>query len=229
VLRMLHDWGDAAVCLLGNHDLHLLAVAKGYGRLKKRDTLDTLLSAPDAPELLRWLQQRPLAVHAHGWLMVHAGVFPSWDTDQTMSLAGEVEAMMRSPESERFFANMYGNEPDHWRDDWQDLARWRCVVNALTRMRLIDAAGHMDFAIKDNAANAPAQWMPWFEHPARQTQGQAMAFGHWSTLRAPSQDHVLPLDTGCVWGGSLSAARILDEPGQVEVIRQPCPMAQAPG
>ena len=228
VLRMLRAWDDAAVCLLGNHDLHLLAVSKGYGRLKKSDTLDDVLSAPDGPALLNWLQPRPLAVHAHGWLMVHAGVFPEWTTEQTLALAGEVEDMLDSPENERFFAQMYGNEPDHWNPAWTDVARWRCIVNALTRIRLIDRTGRMDFAIKDNAANAPAHWMPWFEHPERQTQNQPMAFGHWSTLRAPSQAHILPLDTGCVWGGSLSAARILEQPGAVEITRQPCPVAQTP-
>lgn len=229
VLRMLHSWGDSAVCLLGNHDLHLLAVARGHGRLKKRDTLDDVLSAPDAPELLDWLQSRPLAVHAHGWLMVHAGVFPSWTTAQTMSLAGEVQTMLQSDESDRFFAQMYGNQPNHWRDEWQSIDRWRCIVNAFTRMRLIDAAGRMDFDIKDSSTQTPAPWMPWFEHPQRQTRDQPMAFGHWSTLRAVDHPGVLPLDTGCVWGGSLTAARLLPKAGQVEIIRQPCPMAQTPG
>ena len=229
VLRQLRDWGTSAQCLLGNHDLHLLAIAHGHGRLKATDTLDDILAAPDRRELLSWLQTRRLAYHEHGWLMVHAGVFPQWNVAQTLSLAQEVETVLKGPDAPQFFANMYGNSPDHWRDDWQDLSRLRCIVNALTRMRLVNELGVMDFQIKGDASHAPAPWMPWFEHPQRQTQGQPIAFGHWSTLQAHRREDVLPLDTGCVWGGCLSAARIVEGTSDVEWIQQPCPQAQSPG
>ena len=229
VLRQLRDWGSSAQCLLGNHDLHLLAIAHGFGRLKSSDTLDEILAAPDRGELLAWLQSRPLALHAHGWLMVHAGVFPQWTVADTLSLAREVETALRGSDAADFFGAMYGNTPAYWRDDWQGLDRLRCIVNALTRMRLVDHHGAMDFQIKGDATGAPPPWMPWFEHPERQTQGQPIAFGHWSTLQASQRADVLPLDTGCVWGGCLSAARIIEGSIDVEWIQQPCPQAQAPG
>jgi bis(5'-nucleosyl)-tetraphosphatase (symmetrical) len=228
VLRQLRDWGSSAQCLLGNHDLHLLAIAHGYGRLKSMDTLDDLLAAPDRDALLTWLQARPLALDAHGWLMVHAGVFPQWSASQTLSLAKEVETVLQGPDAIAFFAQMYGNTPDHWRDDWQGIERQRCIVNALTRMRLVDDRGVMDFQIKGDASEANAPWMPWFDHPERQTQGHPIAFGHWSTLNAHQRPDVLPLDTGCVWGGCLSAARIIEGTPEVEWIKQPCPQAQSP-
>lgn len=229
VLRYLRALEGSAVCLLGNHDLHLLAVAHGFGRLKKQDTLKPVLQAPDAPMLLRWLQQRPLAHQAQGWLMVHAGVYPAWDTATTLSLAQEVERLLRSDAAVQFFEQMYGNEPASWQDSLSGMARWRAIVNGLTRMRLLNAAGEMDFNIKGDARDAPEAWMPWFHHPERRTRGQPIAFGHWSTLGAAARADVLPLDTGCVWGGALTAARITETPGEVELIRQPCPQAQKPG
>lgn len=229
VLRYLRALEGAAVCLLGNHDLHLLAVAHGFGKLKKRDTLNELLAAHDAPMLLNWLQHRPLAAQAKGWLMVHAGVFPEWTAEQTLSLAAEVQEVLASPSAERFFAQMYGNTPAAWADELIGIARWRAIVNALTRIRLVNAKGEMDFDIKGDASKAPADLMPWFAHPKRRTQGQPVAFGHWSTLGTQARRDALPLDTGCVWGGTLTAARITERPGEVEIIRQPCPQAQKPG
>ena len=229
VLRYLRALDGAAVCLLGNHDLHLLAVAHGHGKLKKRDTLNELLAADDAPLLLTWLQHRPLAAYAQGWLMVHAGVFPEWSSADTLRHAQEIEGVLANDTAATFFAQMYGNDPAAWDDQLQGMDRWRAIVNALTRMRLLNSRGEMEFDIKGEASKAPAGWMPWFDHPQRNTRDTFMAFGHWSTLGAQNRKDVLPLDTGCVWGGALSAARITSVAGEVELIRQPCPQAQRPG
>lgn len=229
VLRYLHSLDGAALCLLGNHDLHLLALAHGVGTPKRRDTVAQVLQAADAPTLLRWLQARPLALHRAGWLLVHAGVFPQWDLADTLRLAQEVHEVLTSDAADEFLPQMYGNEPRSWSDDLQGLARWRSTVNGLTRMRLLNHAGEMEFDRKGDASSAPATWMPWFDHPHRRTQDQRIAFGHWSTLGAAARADILPLDTGCVWGGALSAARVVGDNGEVEIIRQPCPKAQTPG
>ena len=229
VLRLLRALEGAAECLLGNHDLHLLAVAQGVRSTHRNDTLDDILHAPDRADLLDWIRQRPLALQRRGWLLVHAGVLPAWTAAQTLVLADEVSRLLRSPEGPQWLQQMYGNQPDHWREDWPDADRWRVVVNALTRLRFCSADGVMEFATKDSNAAAPAGFMPWFEVPGRQTAGTPVAFGHWSTLGLIQRPDLLALDTGCVWGGCLSAA-CLDSQGQVrEIIQVPCPQAQRPG
>ena len=227
VLRRLRGLDNAATCLLGNHDLHLLAVAHGVRKMHRSDTLAPILDAPDREEWLYWLRQQRLAVHAHGWLMVHAGVVPQWDAAQTVVLAGEVEAMLRSPEVGEFLTLMYGNEPARWDDSLQGVDRWRCVVNSLTRLRFCAADGTMEFATKEGAGGAPEGYMPWFEVPGRRTQGTPVAFGHWSTLGLVNRDDLLALDTGCLWGGHLTAVRV--DGATREVIQIPCPQAQKPG
>ncbi|MBP6615450.1 MAG: symmetrical bis(5'-nucleosyl)-tetraphosphatase [Aquabacterium sp.] len=227
VLRRLRGLDNAATCLLGNHDLHLLAVAHGVRKMHRSDTLAPILDAPDREDWLNWLRQQRLAVHAHGWLMVHAGVVPQWDAAQTVVLAGEVEAMLRSPEVGEFLTLMYGNEPARWDDSLQGVDRWRCVVNSLTRLRFCAADGTMEFATKEGAGGAPEGYMPWFEVPGRRTQGTPVAFGHWSTLGLVNRDDLLALDTGCLWGGHLTAVRV--DGATREVIQIPCPQAQKPG
>jgi bis(5'-nucleosyl)-tetraphosphatase (symmetrical) len=237
VLRRMVRLGAAARCLLGNHDLHLLAVAAGVREAHRNDTLDELLAAPDRPELLDWLRHRPMAMHevAHGQpvLMVHAGVLPSWTPDQTIRLATEVETVLRSPDCMDFLARMYGNKPSRWSDDLHGMKRLRGIVNVLTRLRFCTADGTMDFDTKEGAAAAPAGFMPWFDIPGRRTAGTTVAFGHWSMLGWLGRHDVLSMDTGCVWGGALSAVRLL--PGPVasypewELIQVPCPQAQVPG
>jgi bis(5'-nucleosyl)-tetraphosphatase (symmetrical) len=227
VLRRLRDLGDSATCLLGNHDLHLLAVAHGVRQPHRSDTLDGILGAPDRQAWLDWLRQRRLAVFEQGWLMVHAGVLPAWDVPRTLSLAAEVEAMLRSPDLGDFLHQMYGNAPDRWDDGLTGIARWRCVVNALTRLRFCSADGVMEFATKEGADGAPAGFMPWFDVPSRLTRGTPVAFGHWSTLGLINRPDLLALDTGCVWGGRLTAARI--DGGRRELIQLACPQAQKPG
>ncbi|HWP18018.1 MAG TPA: symmetrical bis(5'-nucleosyl)-tetraphosphatase [Burkholderiaceae bacterium] len=227
VLRLLRGLGDAATCLLGNHDLHLLAVAEGLRTPHRNDTVHDVLAAPDRQALLEWIRHRRMAVQEHGWLMVHAGVAPAWDAALTMGLAGEVEDCLRAAAYRDFLQEMYGNEPARWGDDLRGHDRLRNVVNTLTRIRFCTADGDMEFAAKESAAKAPEGYMPWFDVPGRRTAGTPIAFGHWSTLGLVQRPDLLALDTGCVWGGHLTAARI--DGGRREIVQVPCEQAQRPG
>lgn len=229
VLRRLMKLGDAARCVLGNHDLHLLAVAHGVRKARKDDTLDDVLCAPDRQRLIGWLRQQRLALFEKNCLMLHAGVLPAWTTEKTLALAGEVETALRGPEWVDFLQHMYGSEPAQWQDSLQGAARTRVIVNALTRMRFCSAQGVMEFSAKEGAASPPAGYLPWFDVPARRTANVMVAFGHWSTLGLIRRDKLLGLDTGCVWGGCLSAVQ-LDAAGQCgALIQVQCPQAQTPG
>ncbi len=226
VLQRVAALGDAAVSLLGNHDLHLLAVAHGARRARKGDTLADTLDAPDAAQHIDWLRHQRLAHQECGWLCVHAGVVPQWTTAQTMTLAAEVEDVLRGPELGNWLPQMYGDEPARWSDQLQGDARLRFVVNALTRLRFCSADGTLDLKTKDAATAAPAGQWPWFDVPGRATAQQAMAFGHWSTLGLVNRPLLLATDTGCVWGGCLTAVRI--DGGRREVLQVPCTQAQRP-
>lgn len=226
-LRRLAALGDAATCLLGNHDLHLLAVHHGTGRPHGGDTLDEILAAPDRNELMDWLRRQRLAVHEAGWLMVHAGVVPQWSRDDTLALAAEVEAVLRSPDLPSFLQEMYGNEPARWDASLTGSARLRFTVNVLTRLRFCKADGEMDFKTKDGAGAAPTGFSPWFDIPGRRTAEVPIAFGHWSTLGLLDRPTLLGLDTGCVWGGRLTAARV--DGAAREIIQVDCKQAQRPG
>ena len=208
VLRRLRGLGDAAVCILGNHDWHLLAVAAGVRPRHRSDTLDDILDAPDREVWLEWLRQRRMAVHAHGWLMVHAGVAPQWDLATTLELAASLEAALRSQPPREFLATMFGNRPAHWHDADSDAERMRFTLNALTRIRYVDLAGALDFETKDAPAAAPPGLTPWFEVPGRGTAGVPIAFGHWASMGLVDRPGLLGLDSGCVWGRQLTAARI---------------------
>jgi bis(5'-nucleosyl)-tetraphosphatase (symmetrical) len=229
VLRRLMGYGDSARCLLGNHDLHLLAVAHGVRPAHRSDTLDGILQAPDRPALLAWLRQQRMAMlesfGGEDILMVHAGVLPSWTAAQTMALAGEVQAMLRGPDLEEFLQQMYGNQPARWEDSITGMARLRVIVNALTRLRFCTPQGQMEFETKEGAHAAPQGFVPWFDAPGRQTADVTVAFGHWSTLGWLEHRHLLALDTGCVWGGHLSAVR-LGGSGSHELIQVSCAAAQ---
>jgi len=227
-LRLLVELGESATCLLGNHDLHLLAAAHQVRAPHRNDTLADILGAPDRAALLDWLRHQRMAASCEGWLLVHAGVLPQWSAAQTLALAAEVEAVLRSADLPVFLREMYGNEPDQWDDTLTGSARLRCIVNALTRLRFCTPDGRMDFATKDGAAAAPPGYLPWFEVPERASRGTPIAFGHWSTLGLVARDDLLALDTGCVWGGRLSAAR-LDGGRVAEIIQVECEQAQRPG
>ena len=208
VLRRLMAYGSSAQCLLGNHDLHLLAVSRGVRKPNKQDTIEDILTAPDSTELLHWLRHQHMALRVGNVLMVHAGVLPQWTAQQTLALAGEVEAVLRSDDWVQFMPQMYGGLPNVWRDDLAGADRLRVIVNALTRLRFCDAHGAMDFSVKESADNAPAHLMPWFDVPGRLTADVRMAFGHWSTVHIDNRPDVICLDDGCVWGGCLSAAKL---------------------
>jgi len=237
VLRRLRALQGAAHCLLGNHDLHLMAVAQGLRKAHRKDTLDSVLHAPDRQDLLNWLRQQSLAlqVHQHGVtvLMVHAGVLPAWTCEKTMALAQEVQAVLRGPDYADFLAHMYSNLPDQWDEGLQGHERLRLIVNALTRIRFCDAQGRMEFDTKEGLAATPAGFTPWFDAPGRLTAGDTVAFGHWSTLGWLGRSDVMSLDSGCVWGGCLSALRLDAPDGQGRLhhtlLQVPCDQAQALG
>jgi bis(5'-nucleosyl)-tetraphosphatase (symmetrical) len=227
VLRRVRALEGSATALLGNHDLHLLAAAHGIRRQHRSDTLAEILDAPDRDALLDRVRHGQLADLAHGWLLVHAGVPAAWDTAQTLALAREVEAQLRGPDLPGFLATMYGNTPARWDDALTGPDRWRFVINALTRMRFVQADGTMDFVFKLGVDAAPPGLSPWFEAPRRRWAGQPVAFGHWSTLGLIDRPDVLALDTGCLWGGCLSAARI--DGGRREITQVQCDQARRPG
>jgi bis(5'-nucleosyl)-tetraphosphatase (symmetrical) len=228
VLRRLMGYGDAARCLLGNHDLSLLAVARGHRAPHRNDTMDTVLAAPDRETMLDWLRMQRMAMHEHGILMVHGGVLPQWDAAQVLALAGEVEAVLRGPQLADFLPHMYGNQPAQWSDSLRGADRWRVIVNALTRLRFCTPDGVMDLKASGGLDAAPPGMMPWFDVPGRQTAHDTIAFGHWSTLGYLRRPHLISLDTGCVWGGCLSALR-LSPHGDHELVQVQCEQAQAPG
>ena len=236
VLRSLEQLGDAAQCLLGNHDLNLLGIRHGLRKPHRGDTVQQVLNAPDSEALLDWLRHRRMAMFAHGWLMVHAGVLPQWSVAQTLALAGEVERALRGPDLAGFLQGMYGNTPDRWDDSLAGAERLRVIVNALTRMRFCTADGTMEFASSGGTQTALPGYLPWFELPGRQTTDVPIAFGHWSTLGTETAAagggllaNTLPLDTGCVWGGCLTAARLSDAPGRYRLVTVNCEQSQAPG
>ena len=229
VLRRVMALQGSAHCLLGNHDLSLLAVAHGLRAPHRNDTMDSVLRSPDRDAMLEWLRQQRMAILAQGWLLVHGGVLPQWDAGQVLALAGEVEAALRGPGLVDFLSTMYGNEPAQWDDSLRGADRLRVIVNALTRLRFCTPDGRMDLKASGGLDGAPAGCLPWFDVPGRRTAGVPIAFGHWSTLGFLQRADLLSLDTGCVWGGCLSALR-LAAPGQAQqLVQVECDQAMAPG
>lgn len=210
VLRAVKALGAAATTVLGNHDLHLLIVAAGHRRPHRRDTLDEVLTAPDRDELLDWLRGLPLIVREGRRTMVHAGLLPTWSAAAALALAREVETALRSPGHGEFLARLYGDQPARWDDRLAGIDRLRAVVNACTRLRFCTADGTMEFSEKRGGDHAPAGFAPWFAHPSRRSAGDTVYCGHWSTLELMLAPNVVMLDSGCVWGGSLTALRLDD-------------------
>lgn len=245
VLERLMHYGDAARCLLGNHDLNLLAIACGVRQPHRKDTLDQILQSPRLPVLIHWLRHQRLAMQhsldapantkpsqSSEILMVHAGVLPTWTAIKTIALAAEVETVLRESNDtdlREFFQHMYGDTPTQWHDALTGSARLRVIVNALTRLRFCSADGEMEFDSKDNLDAIPAGYLPWFDVPGRSTKDITVAFGHWSTLGWLNRPDVLALDGGCVWGGCLNALQ-LDESGFAnhELIHVDCEQSQKP-
>jgi bis(5'-nucleosyl)-tetraphosphatase (symmetrical) len=221
VLRYVRALGDSAVTVLGNHDFHLLCLAEGFARKRADDTLDDVLSAPDDPEILAWLRGRPLMHAEPGMAMVHAGLLPQWSIDKALGLAREVESALRGARYREFLAKLYGAEPRAWRDDLAGWDRLRVIVNAMARMRFCTESGEMDLAAK--GSRAPGGFRPWFEW--RPVDEAPIVCGHWSALGLKLSERLVALDTGCVWGGSLTALRLEDR----ALFQVPCRGYQQPG
>ncbi|MFP4603499.1 MAG: symmetrical bis(5'-nucleosyl)-tetraphosphatase [Halochromatium sp.] len=210
VVRWIKALGERAVVVLGNHDLHLLAVALADARLGKKDTLDALLAAPDRDELLHWLRHRPLLHHSEKkqFTMLHAGLPPQWDLAQARACARELEDVLRGPDHVAFLQQMYGNEPGRWSDDLSGLERLRFIVNCFTRLRWCTADGELLLQEKGDLEQAGPGALPWFRVPGRRTRDDRLLFGHWSTIGFLAEHNCWALDSGCVWGGRLSAVRV---------------------
>jgi len=210
-LRFVRDLGDSAITVLGNHDLHLLAVAYGHRDVhSKNDTFNKVIDAPDFNELTGWLRQRPLLHHDKdtGFTMVHAGLPPQWDLKKATKCAEEVQQALRGSDIDAFLANMYGNTPDLWSEDLQGWDRLRFITNSFTRIRYCDQEGREDFAYNRELGSQPAHLMPWFEVPGRKSRKMKIIFGHWASLGLHQQKNIYALDSGCVWGGKLTAMKI---------------------
>lgn len=210
ILRWAREMGNRVTAVLGNHDLHLLAVAEGFAKRQHNDTLDEILAAPDCDELLAWLRHLPLAHAGKGYLMVHAGLLPQWTTTQALALAAEVQARLSAPDYRNLLENLYGNHPDHWDENLTGDDRLRLITNALTRLRFCTLDGVMEFKTKSSPAQAPAGLFPWFQVPGRASSGSPIIFGHWSALGLRVESDCMALDTGCLWGGRLTALRLED-------------------
>jgi bis(5'-nucleosyl)-tetraphosphatase (symmetrical) len=228
-LRLVKSLGQRANSVLGNHDLHWLAVSQGIRPKHAGDTLDELLQAPDSEELLAWLRHRPLAIALQGHVLVHAGVYPQWSTALTEQLAAEIETALRGDDWCNLLKQMYGNTPAAWSNQLQGTDRQRAIINAFTRMRYCLADGSMDFKNKEGGKTATKDLIPWFDLPQRQTEDTVMVFGHWSTLGLVLRPNLISLDTGCVWGGQLSAVSLCQNPSARRVIQVDCPQQQTPG
>jgi bis(5'-nucleosyl)-tetraphosphatase (symmetrical) len=228
---MIRAMDANAVTVLGNHDLHLLAIAYNDGKPGKKDTLDGILNAPDRDALLEWLRMKPL-MHVDdelGMTMVHAGLHPHWSIKQARSLSQEVESVLQSDDHVTFYRNMYGDKPRMWSDDLEGWSRLRFITNIFTRLRYCDKAGKISMSTKGAPGTQPEGLLPWFDVKNRRSKKNPVIFGHWSTL-ALVKDHkftnVYPLDTGCLWGGKLTAMRIDTKSYTCSSIT--CPEAQNP-
>ncbi len=207
-LRFVKGLGAAALTVLGNHDLHLLMLAEGHSKKQRDDTLDDILAAPDREELLAWLRRQPLMHVEDGFALVHAGLLPQWTVPQARALAREVETALQAENYREFLARMWGSEPAAWGDDLTGWPRLRVIVNAMTRMRFCSPAGVMEFRTKGEVADAPAGYLPWFAVPGRASADQVLVTGHWSALGLKLEPNLLALDSGCLWGGHLTAVRL---------------------
>ena len=210
VLRLVKSMGDAAITVLGNHDLHLLAVAAGVAELHHSDTLDEILAAPDRDELLAWLRRQRMLHVQDNFVLLHAGLLPGWTVQQAQSVAHEVEQALRGADYIPFLEKMYGNTPHHWDDALTGYNRLRVITNALTRMRICTVQGEMQFKFKGEAGDVPEGYLPWFDVPQRASAEATVVFGHWSALGLLVKHNVIALDTGCLWGGDLTAIRLED-------------------
>ncbi|KWB63520.1 symmetrical bis(5'-nucleosyl)-tetraphosphatase [Burkholderia ubonensis] len=228
-LRELVDLGPRATLVLGNHDLHLLAVAAGIRTERPGDTIGEILDAPDAEALLEWVRHRPFAHFEHGMLLVHAGVLPQWDVTLALELADELQRALRAPDWRDTLSHLYGNEPNQWHPNLKKRDRMRVAFNAFTRIRFCTPDGAMEFRTSGGPASAPPGYLPWFDVPGRRTEDVTVVFGHWAALGLMLRDNVIALDSGCVWGNQLSAVRLTADPAGRTVTQVQCEACRTPG
>lgn len=210
VLRWCYQHQSCIKMVLGNHDLHALAVVHGLKKAHKSDTLHAIIDAPDGAELLTWLRNQPLMLvdcdeYQNDYAIVHAGLLPQWSIQSALAYAHEVEAALQADDYRHFLTHMYGNTPDTWQDDLIGMERLRVISNAMTRMRICKANGEMEFTFKGELQNVPVGYLPWFKVPNRQSQATKILCGHWSALGLSQYNNVISLDTGCLWGRQLTA------------------------
>lgn len=209
-LRFVRSLGERAVSVLGNHDLALLVVAAGYSKPHRGDTIDSILTAPDRDELLAWLRHQKMMHVEDGWAMVHAGLLPQWSIERALALGREVETVLQGPGYAALLRHMYGNAPDRWDETLTGYDRLRVIVNAMTRLRLCDVDGRMEFSHKTGLDDAPSGYLPWYEVPGRASADTPVVFGHWAALGFVAKANVTAIDTGCVWGRDLTGMRLDD-------------------
>lgn len=207
-VRFIKNLGESAVTVLGNHDLHLLAVASGASKTKRRDTFGDILNAPDRDELLHWLRTRPLLHFEDRFYLIHAGLPPQWDMETAVLCAREAEDVLRNAKADDFFQHMYGDSPDHWSERLEGWPRIRFITNCFTRLRYCDRKGVLNMSEKGRPGTQPPHLMPWFRVPGRNSEKSKIIFGHWSTLGYHAENNCHCLDTGCLWGGELTALRL---------------------
>jgi bis(5'-nucleosyl)-tetraphosphatase (symmetrical) len=227
-LRYVSSLGSSAITVLGNHDLHLLALASGNNRFRDSDDLNQILEAPDRDELIYWLRHRPL-MHWNeqlGFSMIHAGLPPQWSLPTAQSCAAEVETVLRSDDYRVFFDQMYGNRPNRWNPELEGMDRLRFITNCFTRLRFVTKKGKLKLKLKGSPLGQKKKYIPWFAHPQRKTRNERILFGHWSTLGYQETQNTWALDTGCLWGGELTALRIDKSPASA--IQYQCQGQQDP-
>lgn len=208
VLRWCYQHRDSIKVVLGNHDLHAIAVMHGFVPLHKSDTLDALLAADDHAVLFEWLRHQHMVYEGEGYLMVHAGLLPQWTVEQALQYGAEVEAVLQGDNYHDFLMAMYGNEPNTWQDGLTGIDRLRVITNSMTRLRVCTPQGAMEFSFKGELEDVPTGLLPWFDVPERASQDTQVIFGHWSALGLQQRDNVFALDTGCLWGGQLTAMNL---------------------
>jgi bis(5'-nucleosyl)-tetraphosphatase (symmetrical) len=224
-IRLLMSLGPRARVVLGNHDLHLLAMAAGIRKPKQNDTAVEILAASDSDKIINWLRKQPLAIYKHEHLMVHAGLYPWWSVTQLLALTKEVETELSSNSWASFLSALYGNTPTRWQDDLHGSERSRFIINACTRMRFVDSTGNLELDTKESALQLPDGCTAWFAHPNIDQLKATVVFGHWSTQGLLLSKNVVGLDTGCVWGGKLTAVDLSNR----QLTQINCAQHQAPG
>lgn len=224
MLRWAYEHRQVIRMVLGNHDLHAITVAEGFAKAHRSDTLQAILDSSEREVLLSWLRHQPLLYAEGDYLMVHAGLLPQWSTTAAKLLATEVETALQAANYRDFLVKMYGNQPTIWHDDLTGFDRLRIITNALTRMRVCSPAGEMELKFKGELADIPPGWMPWFTAPNRQTNDVKIICGHWSALGLEIKENIFALDTGCLWGGQLTALALENH----QIFQVPCDLRDRP-